>query len=500
MTANRSFALSRTDTKFIDLGHCRVAYQTVGSGPPLLLVHGYPLSGLTFRHLVPVLAKHFTCFIPDLPGLGDTIWSKETDFGFAAQAETLKAFADGLGLEHYSIVAHDTGGTIARRLAVIDGNRLVRMALMGTEIPGHRPPWIPFFQKIADPNRPAVFKFLMGQRWFRRSSAAFGGCFADLDLIDGEFSELFLKPMLADNRRIHGQTRYLMGIDWELLDGLKADHAKITAPVLLIWGADDPVFPVDEARAMTSQFGNCSGFVTIPRGKLFIHEEMPEQVLPILLDFLLRDERPLNASPTAAALVAANLGTGPGASATRTRLAPGATAPAQVHRLLDAGGAMVLLILATGFLAPTAAWLKWGKAMDAVADGSFELCMLVCSALLALMLPMLQIGLHIRRFGGSVIRGNRDFYPATTGAAARVARAHANAIESLAPFAVVVLAAHALGVSNRWTIAASALFFAARLTHSLTYVLGIPVIRSSAFYAAWIATAVIAVNLLHQAL
>jgi haloalkane dehalogenase len=286
MPATRPLVLSQAELRFIDLDHCRLAYRTVGVGPALLLVHGYPLSGMTFRHLVPQLAEHFTCFIPDLPGLGETLWTDKTDFGFASQAVTLRSFVDALGLQQYSIVAHDTGGTIARRLAIIDGKRLIRMVLIGTEIPGHRPPWIPLFQKVADPKRPAVFRFLMRQRWFRRSSAAFGGCFSDLDLIDGEFSELFLDPMLADNRRISGQTRYLMGIDWELLDSLKGDHAKITAPVLLLWGADDPVFPVEEARAMVPQLANCVGFTTIDGGKLFVHEEMPEQVLPHLLNFL----------------------------------------------------------------------------------------------------------------------------------------------------------------------------------------------------------------------
>jgi pimeloyl-ACP methyl ester carboxylesterase len=162
------------------------------------------------------------------------------------------------------------------------------MALIGTEIPGHRPPWIPLFQKIANPHKTGIFKFLMGQRWFRHSSAGFGGCFADLSLIEGAFYALILKPMLADKRRISGQTRYLMGIDWALLDALKIDHAKITAPVLLVWGEDDPVFPVEEARPMAAQLANCAGFVTVPGGKLFVHEEMPHLVLPILLDFFLR--------------------------------------------------------------------------------------------------------------------------------------------------------------------------------------------------------------------
>ncbi len=292
MTTDLAYALSRSAPSFIDLGHCELAYRKLGSGPPLLLVHGYPLSGLTFRHLAPNLADHFTCYIPDLPGLGETRWTDRTDFKFGPQAETLKSFIDALGLASYAVVAHDTGGTIARRLAIIDRGRLTRMALIGTEIPGHRPPWIPLFQKTANPNQTGVFKFLMSQRWFRRSSAAFGGCFADLSLIEGEFLDLFITPMLADKRRISGQTRYLLGIDWALLDSLKIDHAKITAPVLLVWGEDDPVFPVEEARPMATQLGNCAGFVTIPGGKLFVHEEMPEAVLPILLDFLLGDQQP----------------------------------------------------------------------------------------------------------------------------------------------------------------------------------------------------------------
>ena len=482
MSDNRSLVLSEADQRFVDLGHCRLAYRTLGSGPGLLLVHGYPLSGMTFRHLAPALAQHFTCFIPDLPGLGDTLWSEKTDFRFAAQAETLKSFIDALELPTYSVVAHDTGGTIARRLAVIDGKRLTRMALIGTEIPGHRPPWIPFFQKIADPNRPAAFKFLMNQRWFRRSSAAFGGCFADLDLIDGEFFDLFLKPMLADTKRISGQTRYLMGIDWELLDSLKTDHAKITAPVLLIWGADDPVFPVEEARIMVSQLANCAGFVSIPGGKLFVQEELPEQVLAPLLDFLVREPH------------AGDTHTPPGGSAAGIH-----PAPPRANPLLDAGGAMVLLILAGVFIAPTLAWYFWGSPVDWAGHGSFELRMLVYGALLALVSPMLQIVSHIRRFGGSVVRGNRNSYPVASGVAGRIARAHANAIESLAPFAAVILAAHALGLSNRWTVAASGLFVASRLVHSMSYITGIPVIRSSAFYSGWIATVLIGLATLQYA-
>ena len=276
--------------RYVDLGHCKLAYRMVGSGPPLLMVHGYPLSGLTFRHIAPGLADKFTCFIPDLPGLGETRWTEQTDFNFSAQAETLRAFVDSMGLSSYSIIAHDTGATIARRLSLIDASRVTKMVLIGTEIPEHRPPWIPFFQKIGDPKKTGVFKFLMSKRWFRQSSAGFGGTFKDLSLIEGEFYDLFIAPVLASDRKISGGTRFLLGIDWALVDDLKRDHAKIKAPVLLVWGEEDTVFPVKEARAMAAQLGDCRGFVTVPGARLFVQEEKPEAVTKIARDFLLNPD------------------------------------------------------------------------------------------------------------------------------------------------------------------------------------------------------------------
>jgi hypothetical protein len=62
-------------------------------------------------------------------------------------------------------------------------------------------------------------KFLMGRRWFRRSGAAFGGCFCDLPLIEGEFFAVFIAPLLASNQRISGGTRFLLGIDWRWWTG-----------------------------------------------------------------------------------------------------------------------------------------------------------------------------------------------------------------------------------------------------------------------------------------
>jgi pimeloyl-ACP methyl ester carboxylesterase len=272
---------------FVDVGDARIAYRSAGAGPPLLLIHGWPLSSWSFRRVLPGLAARFTCFLPDTPGLGESTWDDGADFAFSAQAERLRRFVSGLGLPHYALFAFDTGATLARQLALIDPERVRRLVLLNTEIPGHRPPWIPLFQRsLGWPGSRAVMRWLLRSRALRRSSLGFGGCFRDLSLLDGDFHAGSVAPLLAEPRRLEGARRYLGGIDWALVDGLARRHAEIAAPVLFVWGEDDPTFPIERARPLATQLRDCRGFVAVPRAKLLVHEEQPAAVLAAALPFL----------------------------------------------------------------------------------------------------------------------------------------------------------------------------------------------------------------------
>lgn len=165
------------------------------------------------------------------------------------------------------------------------------------------------------------------------------------------------------------------------------------------------------------------------------------------------------------------------------------------YPLLDPG-ALAVAALVVGFAAPARLWVGMAPITERGAPKGFEQAVLAAAALITLTLPLIQIVVHIRAFGGSMIRGNRDDYPETKGFAARIARAHANAVEALVPFAAALLAATALGVSNRWTVAAAALFLVARSVHAVSYGAGVTVLRSAAFYAGAIATMVIAAQAL----
>jgi len=275
------------DVRWLDVGTARMAYRVAGSGPAVVLVHGYPLHGETWRKLVPELARSFTCYVPDLAGLGRTEWRGDADFTFPGHARTLRTFVDALRLDAYALVAQDTGATVARCLADADAARVGRLVLINTEMPGHRPPWVPLYRHLAAlPGAALSFRALMAQRWFRRSPMGLGGLFVDRDLLDGDFHARFVAPLLASPRRMEGSLRYLHGIGWDVVDGMRAVHARLPMPVQMIWGVLDPTFPIAIARQMTAQFATPPDFVEIPRAALLPHEEQPDLVLRALVPFL----------------------------------------------------------------------------------------------------------------------------------------------------------------------------------------------------------------------
>jgi uncharacterized MAPEG superfamily protein len=84
----------------------------------------------------------------------------------------------------------------------------------------------------------------------------------------------------------------------------------------------------------------------------------------------------------------------------------------------------------------------------------------------------------------------------------RANRAHLNAVENLAPFAVVVLVAQAAGVSTALTVACAATYFSARLVHAIVHLggIGVLMVRTLAFTVAWLAFITYAVVVLTRAM
>jgi len=271
----------------IRVGAARVHWRRDGSGPPLVFLHGFPLSGETWDAVVQRLRDRFTCWALDLIGLGGSESTADEDHASLGQARAFQRVLVELGVGTYALVGNDTGGWIARELALVDARRVARLVLTNSEIPFHRPPWIPTYQTLAHlPGAGIVLGQVLKLAAFRRSSLAFGGCFHDPRWIDGDFHTRFVEPLLSSATRMDGAMRFLRQMQFARLDEFARLHAELRMPTLLVWGADDPTFPVARARAMAGQFRNGRGICEIARAKLLLHEERPAEVAAAVLPFL----------------------------------------------------------------------------------------------------------------------------------------------------------------------------------------------------------------------
>jgi len=269
---------------FLELPGGRVATWRFGSGPDLIAIHGWPLHAATWRTVLPRLSQHYTVHLLDLPGSGLTDWPGAVDLEVCAQV--VRELVDRLGTRRYGLLAHDSGGAIAR-LAAAGDERLAALVLGNTEIPGHHPPLLLAYVIAARLGLAGVLlKTILGGP-LRTTNLGVGSLFTDPAYAGGEFGELFLRP-LADRRVRESQLRMLRSVDFDLVDALAEVHGRIRAPTLCVWGPDDPFFPVAKARTMLPQFAGPAELVEIPRGRLFAHEDHPEEFLTYTLPFLQR--------------------------------------------------------------------------------------------------------------------------------------------------------------------------------------------------------------------
>lgn len=279
----------------VDLGSCHVAYRRFGAGPDLVLVHGWPLSGETFRDIVAALRHDFTCFVPDLPGAGHTPWDDTLDEAFTGYADRMVAFVDALELSHFGLFGHDSGGAVARIVASKIPSRVFGLGLTNTEVPDHVPLIGRILQGTAKlPGSAAMLKPALRFRPFLRSSLGFGSCFKNLDFIDGAFAATALAAAREDPARA---LTILRRADLSWAHRCAEVHAAIEAPLVAVWGDDDPFFPYSGAQRMVDAWPVRAELHRLSGYRLFVHEEAPDEVTRIVGPFLLDAARPPSASP-----------------------------------------------------------------------------------------------------------------------------------------------------------------------------------------------------------
>lgn len=112
----------------------KIPYVKAGSGPPLLLLHGYPQTHVMWHKVAPDLAKHFTVIVSDLRGYGDTTKPPTTEdhapYSKRAMGRDQVLLMQSLGFEKFDLAGHDRGGRVAHRIALDYPERIKKVAVL----------------------------------------------------------------------------------------------------------------------------------------------------------------------------------------------------------------------------------------------------------------------------------------------------------------------------------------------------------------------------------
>src|SRR5690606_3856250 len=112
----------------------RIFLRRAGSGPPVLLLHGFPQTHFMWRKVAPLLARRFTIVCADLRGYGRSgCPSSRPDhapYAKRAMAADMVTVMQRLGFERFGVAGHDRGGRVAYRLALDHPKAVERLAVL----------------------------------------------------------------------------------------------------------------------------------------------------------------------------------------------------------------------------------------------------------------------------------------------------------------------------------------------------------------------------------
>lgn len=275
---------------FADLHDRRIAYtEHRGDGPVYLLVHGIGGSQADWQLAAKRLANTGQHFITvDLPGHGASAKGKG-DYSLGAMASVLRDLLDHLGHDHAVIVGHSLGGGVALQFTYQFPGRCIGLILvcsggLGTETPT----WL---RAATLPGSRAVFAAIGSDTttnsllWTCRQLARVG------------IEPQMLNPQMVEKLSEFGDAETRTAFLATLRSVVDASGQRVTAlgklaaleqlPVLLIWGARDPVIPLKHGEHANELLLN-SELVVFPRIGHEPHVEDPDRFAQLLRDFSVR--------------------------------------------------------------------------------------------------------------------------------------------------------------------------------------------------------------------
>jgi pimeloyl-ACP methyl ester carboxylesterase len=259
----------RIDRKQASVAGVSTTFLDVGSGSTIVALHGVPTSSVLYEPLIPGLSG-YRLVAPDLLGQGDTETPITGPLSYAAYKNHLDAFLAAIPPGDFWLLVHDLGGILGLEWAADHPERVRGIVVLSTTVT-----WSLRVHLIQAANLLCGRSILpFGMRWTLKSSRQ----------IDQSTTRKWTQPW---TRR-----RLVRGLDLfgaTHLDRLRAKLGNIRAPVLLIWGVDDDIFPMWHANRITRRIPHAT-LVTVPRCGHWSTLDAPEQVASHMVDFMQEQE------------------------------------------------------------------------------------------------------------------------------------------------------------------------------------------------------------------
>lgn len=271
-------------------GH-RVAYRTAGEGPVVLLVHGMAGSSVTWKHVIPSLARQFTVVAADLLGHGESGKPRRGEYSLGAHANVLRDLLHVLGHERASIVGQSLGGGVAMQLAYQYPERCERLVLVGSGGLGREVNLV--LRALTVPGAEYVVPFVCAPA-VREAGNRMAGWLYRIGLRAApaieEVWRSFTSLADADTRQAFFRTlRAVVDAGGQAVSATDRLYLASQVPTLIVWGDRDPFIPVGHASAAHQAMPG-SRLEIFPDIGHFPHCEAPERFVEVLVDFITSTE------------------------------------------------------------------------------------------------------------------------------------------------------------------------------------------------------------------
>lgn len=248
-----------------------VACDVLGSGEPVVLVHGTPFSSYVWRRIARELGRAYRVHIFDLLGYGQSEKREGQDVSLGVQNRVFAALLQHWGLDRPKVIAHDFGGATALRAHLIDGCDYESLLLVD---PVAIRPWgSPFVQHVR--HHEAAFAG-MPDYLQRAALRAYIRGAIHRSITDAEL-EPYLEPWVGPV----GQPafyRQIAQMDLRYTDEVEPRYDAIRCPVSLVWGMEDAWIPIEQGHAFKQMIPGCD-LVEVPEAGHLVQEDAPEAIL-----------------------------------------------------------------------------------------------------------------------------------------------------------------------------------------------------------------------------